>query len=254
MNAPLSQNSPLGKKVVAVRSRRRQRALSARTPRRNYFFSRQRASVCLVHADHLNTPRLATNAQGQVVWRWEGTAFGDTQPTGTVTVNLRFPGQYYDSESGLHYNWNRYYDPKLDRYVTSDPIGIDGGLNTYLYANANPLRFTDPLGLFVPGPRPPIPPIDLGICGSSAFQRLLLPDLGFGDACGQHDKCYDCRSGRSKKSCDDEFCESVKKSCQRYSSRFGREGCESHARAFCQAVRDYGQGAFDKARRECCNK
>ena len=103
--------------------------------------------VRYLHSDHLNTPRLATNASGVKIWSWEGEAFGNTQPTGTVTVNLRFPGQYYDAESGLHYNWNRYYDPKLGRYVTSDPIGIAGGLNTYSYVDNNPLRYVDPLGL-----------------------------------------------------------------------------------------------------------
>jgi len=60
-----------------------------------------------------------------------------------------FPGQYYDQETGLHYNWFRYYDPQTDRYITSDPVGLAGGLNTYLYALANPLRYTDPTGRFI---------------------------------------------------------------------------------------------------------
>ena len=59
-------------------------------------------------------------------------------------MNLRFPGQYYDAESGLHYNWNRYYSPAIGRYISSDPIGVDGGLNTYNYADASPVMYADP--------------------------------------------------------------------------------------------------------------
>ena len=100
-----------------------------------------------LHSDHLRTPRLGTDVAGNVVWRWEGTAFGGTHPVeNPATVNLRLPGQYADAESGLLFNWHRYYDPRIGRYVTSDPIGLGGGFNSYLYAAANPLVFTDPTG------------------------------------------------------------------------------------------------------------
>jgi RHS repeat-associated protein len=68
-----------------------------------------------------------------------------------VNIRLRFPGQYLDEETGLHYNYFRDYDPVTGRYLQSDPIGLGGGLNTYGYALANPLAWTDPLGLFSPG-------------------------------------------------------------------------------------------------------
>ena len=114
----------------------------------------QAAEVLYLHTDHLGTPRRATDAGGTAVWAWDSDAFGavaanqDVDGNGTlVTVPLRFPGQYYDQETGLHYNYFRYYDPSTGRYLTSDPIGLDGGLNTFGYAGGNPLVFVDPYGL-----------------------------------------------------------------------------------------------------------
>ncbi|MFY0104376.1 RHS repeat-associated core domain-containing protein, partial [Acinetobacter baumannii] len=80
--------------------------------------------------DHIDTPRVITDANGNEVWRWDSAPFGETLPneqptqaTNKFTFNLRFPGQYYDQETGLHYNYFRDYDPSTGRYVESDPIG-----------------------------------------------------------------------------------------------------------------------------------
>jgi RHS repeat-associated protein len=107
-----------------------------------------------IHADHLNTPRVMTDATKTVVWKWTGDAYGAVAPNAnpdgdstTDTLDLRFPGQIADSESGLYYNLNRYYDPLTARYTQSDPIGLDGGLNTYGYVGGNPISRIDPSGL-----------------------------------------------------------------------------------------------------------
>ena len=111
-------------------------------------------SFVYLHADQLNTPRLATNGSGTVVWRWDSDAFGigaanqdPDNDTNLVNVRLRFAGQYLDEETGLHYNYFRDYDEVTGRYVQSDPIGLEGGLNTYGYAHQNPLSYFDSFGL-----------------------------------------------------------------------------------------------------------
>jgi len=100
-----------------------------------------------IYADHLDTPRRVADNANNIVWKWESSPFGESKPTGTYTLNLRFPGQYFDSESGTHYNINRDYNPVTGRYIQSDPIGFDGGVNGYLYAAGNSLIYKDINGL-----------------------------------------------------------------------------------------------------------
>ncbi|WGZ96377.1 MAG: polymorphic toxin-type HINT domain-containing protein [Candidatus Thiothrix putei] len=98
--------------------------------------------------DHLGTPQQVVTASGTVLWDASYTPFGQASVnTKTITNNLRLAGQYYDAETGLHYNYFRYYDPEIGRYITSDPIGLAGGINTYAYVGGNPLYWIDPLGL-----------------------------------------------------------------------------------------------------------
>jgi RHS repeat-associated protein len=101
-----------------------------------------------VYADHLNTPRRVADENNNIVWKWESTPFGETKPIGTLEFNLRFSGQYFDSETETHYNINRDYNPIIGRYIQSDPIGLDGGFSTFAYVNGNPIMFVDLEGLF----------------------------------------------------------------------------------------------------------
>ena len=109
----------------------------------------------MIHADHLNTPRVITDNTGTPVWLWRNqNAFGDNTPnedpdgdSNLFEYNLRFAGQYFDTETGLHYNYFRDYEPATGRYLSSDPIGLAGGLNTFGYVSGNPLTYVDPKGL-----------------------------------------------------------------------------------------------------------
>jgi RHS repeat-associated protein len=111
-------------------------------------------------------------------WRWISEPFGttaaETNPAGlgVFTQNLRFPGQYFDSESGLHYNYHRFYDPTAGgRYTTPDPLGLDGGdLSLYAYSSANPLSYIDPLGLTSREMENPLLPFGDGASGGGNFR------------------------------------------------------------------------------------
>ena len=101
--------------------------------------------------DHLGTPVKVVNQAGIVVWGGTSLPFGTVEGGSRVFDNrFRFAGQYYDNETGLHYNLNRYYDPSIGRYITPDPIGLLGGINFYAYVNNNPINFSDPEGLLGP--------------------------------------------------------------------------------------------------------
>ncbi|MDP2007243.1 MAG: RHS repeat-associated core domain-containing protein [Rubrivivax sp.] len=110
--------------------------------------------IYYVHTDHLGAPRTVIDRSGVQRWSWVAEPFGNSAPVedplgfGAFNLNLRMPGQYFDVESGLAYNWNRSYDAGVGRYTQSDPIGLAGGINTYTYVNGNPIGDVDPTGEF----------------------------------------------------------------------------------------------------------
>jgi RHS repeat-associated protein len=137
-----------------------------------------------IEPDALGTPRAVVDrtrgATGTTIWSWalDGEAFGTTAPNqnpdGDATnfvFNMRFPGQRYDSASGLNYNYFRDYEPATGRYPQSDPIGLAGGISTYGYVSGNPLTRTDPTGLADPS---------LELYAAGVIDRM--PDRGFGSA------------------------------------------------------------------------
>jgi RHS repeat-associated protein len=121
--------------------------------------------------DHLATPRMVIDGQGAVTTTIRMNAFGETRHLGEAIAN-RFPGQVFDVETGLHYNYFRSYQPRTGRYTQADPIGLSGGLNMYAYSVQNPARLVDPYGLrplpaiglpiFPPGP--PCAIVDAMVC------------------------------------------------------------------------------------------
>ncbi len=118
-----------------------------------------RGTLAWLHNNHLGATEAISDAAGAVLWRAAYSPFGALRPAAgrqpsaangaPFSFNLRLPGQYADQETGLYYNDHRYYDPQRGRYLTPDPLGMRGGVNSYAYVNGNPLRYVDPSGLIL---------------------------------------------------------------------------------------------------------
>lgn len=127
--------------------------------KRNYFYGTsdynpsmliEDNQIYFFFKDHLGTPQKIISENGEIAWAAEYKVFGGANITiGNVTNNFRFPGQYWDSETQLHYNLHRYYDGGIGRYLREDPIGFRGGINFFIYARNNAVNGSDPSGLKV---------------------------------------------------------------------------------------------------------
>jgi len=167
-----------------------------------------------VLADHISAPLVLASPDGQVAWDWRARdPFGNNVPRNSTLLpgyDHRFPGQIADSEMGLFYNYFRDYDPQTGRYVQSDPIGLEGGVNTYGYVGANPLAAIDPNGLQIIRIR--VPSLAPGIIDPVTRQpwASVIDD---GDGRGRESR------SRSAPSTVEEFCSKCKATATRASAR-----------------------------------
>ena len=135
-------------------------------------------SMYYVQTDHLGRPQVATNERKQIVWQAQNKAFDRAVVINQIgDLNIGFPGQYYDAESGLYCNVNRDYDPTTGRYIQTDPVGLDGGLNTYAYVIGNPVMAIDPDGLNAKT-------LGRGVCTIAVVGELLIGWYGVSQAPG----------------------------------------------------------------------
>ncbi|MEW6079368.1 MAG: right-handed parallel beta-helix repeat-containing protein [Thermodesulfobacteriota bacterium] len=204
------------------------------------LFMKSGGSYYFYHNDHLGTPQKLTARSGEVVWSATYESFGKAVvEVETVENNLRFPGQYYDEETGLHYNWWRYYEPGTGRYLRTDPNGVEGGVNFYVYASSEPINHFDSEGLET--------------CGSG-WNEALVPDnpfnFQFSDCCVAHDECYGT-CGNSQRQCDDNFESCMLGSCSGITRPMRQSVCRTWARRYANAVRRFGATAFNNAQEHC---
>jgi RHS repeat-associated protein len=211
-----------------------------------------------------------TTATGIISWQAQASAFGDTKIDMQIAStrlaaenNHRFPGQYYDAETGLHQNYFRDYEASIGRYVQRDPIGLDGGINVYGYVGGGPVGLYDSKGLR------PIPPRSDSPSGSPRGPRFPgsscgaegdpnnFPNKGmsgtwsFESACHYHDNCYGA-CGADKSICDRAFKEIMMWECKKIADVSDRTICRYFAQAYYVAVDQMGDKPFKDAQKKAC--
>ena len=139
--------------------------------------------ISFIRSDPIGRPVFATNNSGVKVWTAAYLPFGGVRVATGTPPTARFPGQWFQSETGLHQNWMRDYDPTTGRYMQADPLGLVDGASVYGYARQSPGRYVDPRGEFVFG-------AIFGAAGSFGLQFLINVYVG-GMSLSDAAKCVD---------------------------------------------------------------
>jgi RHS repeat-associated protein len=178
------------------------------------------------HADGLGSVAALTDSKQKIVESYTYSSFGELKKSqgDRVKNTFTFTGREWDEEIGLYYYRARYYDAKVGRFVSEDPIRLRGGdINFYVYVKNNPVIFTDPLGLKGCGP----------------FGMHYPDEWWLQKCCDRHDDCYE--ECFPKKKCDEEFCACLDNQCTKYSlNDRDRNNCLCRSQFYCNAVTNAG--------------
>jgi RHS repeat-associated protein len=256
------------------------------------LFMKEGGNYYFYHNDHLGTPQKLTSTNGAVVWSAKYNSFGEAtvDASSTITNPLRFPGQHYDQETGLYYNYHRYYDTVIGKYLRPDPILSNYNNNKvfiflqylmvdpemtqkYNYAISNPINWFDQRGLArnCPSGKQSVPnpnhvPQSNG-CGPEGWKKKYVPERPFNlalftPACNNHDLCYD-ECNRDKDECDTIFREELKYICEAEyvwmgiqqppkSHKLRYKGCLIAAKGYFEFVSHAGHGPYNDAQEDAC--
>ncbi len=210
-----------------------------------------------LYTDHLGTPMLATTKDGSSSWKAVAEAFGAVGrlSDSTIVMNLRFPGQYFDRETDGHYNYFRNYWPQVGRYNEIDPLGLNAGVNLFVYVKNKPNILNDSLGLKedCECKDPPRPPPNG--CGTSWLPVDGSPSgFDFTPCCYEHDSCYAKCRGPSREQCDSGMAACMVSVCKKMRAVGAgvSQLCIFRAIQYTMAVKDLGALPFYNARKDCC--
>ena len=202
--------------------------------------------------DHLGSTRALTDAGGNVIETRQYDSFGDGAGSGLTRYG--YTGRERDADTGLVYYRARWYDPQAGRFLSEDPIGLEGGLNLYAYVENDPVNHADPLGLQRQSTRKTF----CGPGSDNLLEKILVPDkcknpftqtFDLSVPCRNHDACYGT-CGKGRKQCDQALRRDIEKLCQAATNTLNRIVCMDCARTYYYGVRTGAHLAYRSAQKE----